>query len=140
MDGNFLIVNVSFSSWMVKIRPLMDGNFGNSKLNFLPIALKSDHWWMEIMLPLQNTFQVLGLKSDHWWMEITWFVISIQMITMLKSDHWWMEIKYKYNLSILKNFVKIRPLMDGNQYTIYDGIESIRMLKSDHWWMEIFWF
>ena len=34
-------------------------------------------------------------------------------------------------------FVKIRPLMDGNNINKFGNLTVVEGLKSDHWWMEI---
>ena len=103
----------------VKIRPLMDGNtLQHTHRQYFSDGLKSDHWWMETTVISQFFLNShFLLKSDHWWMETRSIMNYVWQLGMLKSDHWWMETIF-YGIGISHLLVKIRPLMDGNVFSL----------------------
>ena len=55
-------------------------------------ALKSDHFGIEIYIPLMNWKQLLKLKSDHFGIEIQIPKKNKTPKNRLKSDHFGIEI------------------------------------------------
>ena len=64
MDGNIFVYDGNGGYFVVKIRPLMDGNLWFRVILLLIFGmLKSDHWWMEIFL-------IVNTLLNNWLVKI----------------------------------------------------------------------
>ena len=94
MDGNSVFFIIYYKNYNVKIRPLMDGNIlAGIGLTEALIALKSDHWWMEMFGEVSWVLTVEYVKIRPL-MDGNLSLLNLIIVNgyLVKIRPWWMEI------------------------------------------------